>query len=93
MVGESRPPSESDLSGLPGYHPYNAQPWLVSVASGATALGIASVILRLLARRLNSMSWWWDDWMVAFSGVSPTPILAHSLGPRNVLVLTGGDDL
>lgn len=70
MTGEQYPPSESKLPGLPGFHPYDLQPWLMAVAIVSSVLGTVSTILRLLSRCMNSQKLWWDDYMMVFSGVN-----------------------
>ena len=62
-------PSDSVLPGLPGYHPYNLQPWTLQVVISVTVLALVSVTLRLTSRRLNGQKPWWDDWMILFSMV------------------------
>lgn len=61
-------PSPSD-SQLPGFDPYNIQPWTVAVVSSVTVLAFVSVALRLLSRHLKAQQLWWDDWMIMFAMV------------------------
>ncbi|CAH0056835.1 unnamed protein product [Clonostachys solani] len=67
MVGENADPSTSKLPGLPGFHPYNIQPWMLGTVISVTLLAFLSVALRLAARRLKQQKLWWDDWMIMFS--------------------------
>uniref|UniRef100_A0A8H7N7B1 Rhodopsin domain-containing protein n=1 Tax=Bionectria ochroleuca TaxID=29856 RepID=A0A8H7N7B1_BIOOC len=67
MAGEDVDPSTSKLPGLPGFHPYNIQPWTLGTLISVTLLAFLSVALRLAARRLTKQILWWDDWMIIFS--------------------------
>jgi hypothetical protein len=69
MAGEDVDPSTSKLPGLPGFHPYNIQPWTLGTLISVTLLAFLSVALRLAARRLTKQILWWDDWMIIFSMV------------------------
>jgi len=60
-------PSDSQLPGLPGFHPYNIQPWTVQVVVSMTVLALVAVALRLVSRHLKGQKLWWDDWMIMFS--------------------------
>lgn len=62
-------PSRSQLTGLSGFDPDNIQPWIMQVVISMTALALLAVGLRLLSRRFNSQTLWWDDWMIIFSMV------------------------
>lgn len=57
----------SVLPGIKGYDPDNLQPWTVRVVASVTVLATVSVILRLVCRRLNRQSLWWDDYTIIFS--------------------------
>ncbi|EPE10560.1 integral membrane protein [Ophiostoma piceae UAMH 11346] len=59
--------SASVLPGLKGYNPDNLQPWTVGVVASVTVLATVSVIMRLVCRRLNRQTLWWDDYMIIFS--------------------------
>lgn len=61
----------SVLPGLPGFNPYNLQPWTVQVTVSMTVLALLCVVLRIVSRRLRKQPLGWDDYMILFSMVSP----------------------
>ncbi|CAG9950822.1 unnamed protein product [Clonostachys rosea f. rosea IK726] len=42
MAGETADPSTSKLPGMPGYHPYNIQPWTLGTIVSITLLALVS---------------------------------------------------
>ena len=70
MGGQIKPASKTELPGLHGYHPYDSRSQVLAVGVGAAVVGFLSVVLRLASRRITRQKWWWDDWMILFSGVS-----------------------
>jgi hypothetical protein len=61
--------SDSALPGIPGYDPYNLQPWTVAVVVSVTVLATVAVGMRLFSRYLKAQKLWWDDYMIVFSQV------------------------
>lgn len=61
----------SVLPGLPGFNPYNLQPWTVQVTASMTVLACLCVLLRMASRRIRKQPLGWDDYMILFSLVGP----------------------